>query len=204
MQTMLRQSGLPLLLLQSGALILLLIGAVNLAARRTPALLAALSSAIALLLTAIGSYGVLSYAVEQRRREIGLRMALGAQPGQIRNQFLFLASRLLASGVMLRESEHGWLVELCRQCSSMYLPSTWPSSAVLQALWGWCLSSLVYCHLIEQRELLQSKPSMTRSELFNLCARAESSQKLVVYTSHEGVLYELEQIASPACPSGRF
>lgn len=73
----------------------------SLVARRTPALLAVLFSTIALLLTAIGSYGVLSYAVEQRRREIGVRMALGAQPGQIRNQFLFLALRLLTVGVLI-------------------------------------------------------------------------------------------------------
>jgi predicted permease len=73
----------------------------SLADRRTPALLAVLFSGIALLLTAIGSYGVLSYSVEQRRREIGVRMALGAQPAQIRNQFLLLALRLLAYGVVL-------------------------------------------------------------------------------------------------------
>jgi predicted permease len=73
----------------------------SLTARRAPALLAALFSAIALLLIAIGTYGVLSYAVEHRRREIGVRMALGAQPGQIRNQFLLLALRLVAYGVLL-------------------------------------------------------------------------------------------------------
>ncbi len=73
----------------------------SLAVRRTPALLAAVLSTIALLLIAIGTYGVLSYAVEQRRREISVRMALGAPPGQIRNQFLLLALRLLAYGVML-------------------------------------------------------------------------------------------------------
>ena len=73
----------------------------SLITRRAPALFATLFSAIALLLTAIGTYGILSYAVAQRRREIGVRMALGARPQQIRGQFLALGLRLLAAGTML-------------------------------------------------------------------------------------------------------
>ena len=73
----------------------------SLITRRAPALLATLFSAIALLLTAIGTYGILSYAVAQRRREIGVRIALGARPQQIRGQFLALGLRLLAAGTML-------------------------------------------------------------------------------------------------------
>jgi predicted permease len=73
----------------------------SLVTRRSPALLAGLFSGIALLLTCIGTYGVLSYAVAQRRREIAVRIALGAQPGQIRIQFLSLSLRLLAAGTVV-------------------------------------------------------------------------------------------------------
>ena len=73
----------------------------SLIARRSPALLAGIFAGVALLLAAIGTYGVLSYAVAQRTREIGIRMALGAQRGQIGAQFLSLGLRLLAAGTIL-------------------------------------------------------------------------------------------------------
>ena len=73
----------------------------SLIARRSPALLAGIFAGVALLLAAIGTYGVLSYAVAQRRREIGIRMALGAQREQIGAQFLSLGLRLLATGTIL-------------------------------------------------------------------------------------------------------
>jgi len=73
----------------------------SLIARRSPALLAGIFASVALLLAAIGTYGVLSYAVTQRTREIGIRMALGAQREQIRAQFLSLGLRLLAAGTVL-------------------------------------------------------------------------------------------------------
>jgi ABC-type antimicrobial peptide transport system permease subunit len=73
----------------------------SLVAQRSPAFLAGIFSLIAILLVGVGAYGVLSYAVAQRRREIGVRMALGARPGQIRSQFLALALRLLVAGTLL-------------------------------------------------------------------------------------------------------
>lgn len=73
----------------------------SLVGRRSPALLGAIIAAVALLLAAIGTYGVLAFTLSQRQREIGIRIALGARASQVRTQFLVLGLQLLAAGLVL-------------------------------------------------------------------------------------------------------
>src|SRR2546423_14641551 len=71
---------------------------------RRPRLLAQLLGAfagLALLLAAIGTYGVLSYMVTERRREIGIRVALGAARSQVLTQIMRQGLQVTAFGVTI-------------------------------------------------------------------------------------------------------
>jgi ABC-type antimicrobial peptide transport system permease subunit len=61
----------------------------------------ALAAGVALLLGVVGIYGVIAYVVAQRTREIGTRMALGAQAGDVRRLFLRHGVALTLTGVAL-------------------------------------------------------------------------------------------------------
>jgi len=73
----------------------------SIAQPRFNALLVGLFSAIALLLAAAGIFGVMSYAVTQRTQEIGIRLALGAQRGDILRLIFGEGMRLVAIGVIV-------------------------------------------------------------------------------------------------------
>lgn len=69
------------------------------AQRRFNTILMTSFAAIALLLATIGLYGVISYSVAQRSQEIGIRMALGAQPGNVLRMILWSGLKLALAGV---------------------------------------------------------------------------------------------------------
>ena len=67
--------------------------------------LAMLFACVALFLAAVGLYGTLAYLVTQRRREIGVRLAIGSTPGGI-VQLMFLAEDVAISGRQHVHSQH--------------------------------------------------------------------------------------------------
>jgi predicted permease len=75
--------------------------ALSLAAKRFSMQLFAVFAVVALALASIGIYGVVSYLVGQRLREIGVRVALGARPPDVLRLVLSHGVRMLAGGVLL-------------------------------------------------------------------------------------------------------
>jgi putative ABC transport system permease protein len=87
----------------------------------------------ALLLAALGTYGVVAYAVQQRTREFGIRMAVGADAGDVRRLVLRQALGLVAAGACIGlagAAASGRLVETLLFGVS---PLDWPSFAVATA-----------------------------------------------------------------------
>jgi putative ABC transport system permease protein len=73
----------------------------SVARRRTSLRLLAAFAAVALLLASVGIYGVVAYSISQRTHEIGIRMALGAQPADVLKQVVRQGAALAGAGVAL-------------------------------------------------------------------------------------------------------
>lgn len=72
----------------------------SVASRRFTTVLLGTLAGLGLLLASVGVYGILSYGVAQRTREIGIRMALGAAPADVLSLFLGQGLKLMLAGVV--------------------------------------------------------------------------------------------------------
>ena len=81
-------------------------------AQRTYMQYLAIFAGVGLLLSAIGIYGVLAYSVARRTREIGIRIAIGAQPRQVLGMVMGHGLRLVLGGIVLGLVAAYWLTRL--------------------------------------------------------------------------------------------
>ncbi len=119
-------------------------------------------AAMALLLGVTGLYGVVAYSVSQRTREIGIRMALGAQRKNVRRLILGEAGRLTIGGLAI-----GLVCSLATALSMRKLlfgVSSWdlPTLAVVASVLA--LASIVACYLPAKRAALVDPVQALRAE----------------------------------------
>jgi putative ABC transport system permease protein len=104
---------------------------------RLNSLLAVIFAVIALALAGVGIYGVISYSVARRGKEIGIRIAMGATPDNIMRWIVRQAMALAAAGIAIGLAGHFALVRVLRTLLYGISPSdmsTWMGAAALLGL----------------------------------------------------------------------
>ena len=94
-------------------------------------------AAVAVLLTVAGLYGLMSYLVAQRTREIGIRMALGSTPGRTRALVIGQGGRLVGVGLVAGLVLAVWLTRLLSGLLygvSPLDPATWIGAVAVLAV----------------------------------------------------------------------
>jgi predicted permease len=125
-------------------------------------LMLALASAVAFLLGIVGIYGVISYAVSQRTREIGIRMALGAQRGQVQGLFVRDGLLLIGIGVALGLGVAGGVTRMLQALLFGVSPIDPRTYAVVSA--GLAAAALLACYLPARRATAVDPVRALRSE----------------------------------------
>jgi putative ABC transport system permease protein len=115
----------------------------ELVTQRLSVVLVSLFSILALLLAAVGLYGVLAYSIAQRTREIGIRIALGAESGSILN--LVVRQGLIIVGIGLAAGIIGSLILTRLIQSLLYGISGTDPIAVLMAVSVLGLAAFLAC-----------------------------------------------------------
>jgi putative ABC transport system permease protein len=109
----------------------------SVAPRRFSTLLLAIFAASALLLAMIGVYGVMSFAVERRTHEIGIRMALGARSSDVLRLVIRQGMTLAAVGVAIGTISAFAMAKLITNFSGMLFgvePTDWSTYALIALL----------------------------------------------------------------------
>jgi putative ABC transport system permease protein len=121
----------------------------TLAPRRFSLLLLGCFAVIALLLAAVGIYGVISFVVRRRTHEMGIRLALGAAPGKVVELVVFHGLRLAALGLALGVA--GALVASRALAGMLFSVTPWDAATFVMALTALFFVALIAAYLPARR-----------------------------------------------------
>jgi predicted permease len=126
--------------------------------RRAAMTLCLVFAGVAMILAGIGIYGVLAYAVAQRRREFGIRIALGAQPGHVVGMVFWHGLKLAAAGLAVGIGGAYFFTRVLESLLFNVKPANLPVYAFTAALLA--LSAIV-ASLVPSLRAIRINPSIT-------------------------------------------